>query len=239
MKSTTFLALLLSASTTVSYATDLDVGGVKLGMKASDLRSSIAKVNSAFVTKELKRSDGTIAGLQGRQDLGSGWGATTPDHLVALYDERGYTWFVGRAQKYEKGNRPTFEAISTALREKYGEPSFSSLGHLEWQFTRSGALYKGNQQQGPCTPGPDAFELISSTMTSPPIRVPKKFAEKCGTHIVAFAMRESDGMAADLVVSVYDAARMYDIAKNKKNSVKEEENKALNTEKAKAVKPKL
>lgn len=233
-----FIAFPLFIAST-AFAANFDVGGVKLGTKAEDLRSLIAKVNPSFVQGDLK-TGGKVVGVQARQDVGSSWTAFTPDHLVALYDEQGYTWFIGRAQKYAKGDRPGIENTLAALREKYGEPSSSNFTQMEWQFTRSGSLYNGVQTQGPCWAGWSAgASTITSTITSPPIQIPKKFSEKCGTHIVATIGREPDGMAGSLVVLMYDATRVYDAEERRMNSVNADEAKRLEAEKSKGLKPKL
>lgn len=220
-------------------ASAADIGGISIGAISSELRSSIVKMNPLFAVRDIKQSDGKVVGVQALYKQGAGWSEITPDHFVAMHDDRGYTWFLGRAQKYEKGLRPTHETTISALYEKYGAASYSDSGRVEWQFARSGVLYKGESRLGPCFAGLDNISLLSSTVGSPPIGVPKRFAEKCGIHIVAMIRREPDGMISTLVVSAYDSARMFDAAQDKKDQMERKTKNELDAERSINVKPKL
>ena len=69
--------------------------------------------------------------------------------------------------------------------------------------------------------------------------MPKRFAEKCGIHIIAMVRREPDGMISTLVVSAYDSARMFDAAQNKKEQMERKAKNELDAERSMNVKPKL
>lgn len=236
---TFLLAASLSLGYTAYAADNQEIDGVKIGSKPDELKASIASLNASLATAELKDSNDKIIGLQAKNEAGTGWELHTPDHVVGLFDNEGYTWFVGRAQKYIKGDRPSLEVTLKTLMDKYGPPSYVTSSRLEWQFDRSNNLYTGANDRGPCWTGFREMRPFEITVTSPKIEAPKHFSPKCSMHIVAKIQKESDGMVGSLSVSMYNAASVYDRMQRERAVIEAEKQKKLEAEKAKAVKPKL
>lgn len=232
------LALAISCLAINAYATD--VVGIKLGSSSGDLKRGMAAADSELTFADVKLQDGQLIGLQGRKMVGAGWNSYAADQIVGLFDAQGRVWYVGRAQKFEKGSRPTLDATLAALRNKYGQPSFGSKGAIEWQFDRSGNLFQGQQVQSPCWTGTSpGLMSFNATPMSPGMFAPKTFNGHCGVRIVANAMSSADGMVDSLVVTMFDSANQYDQIERDKAASAADQQAKLNAEKNKGVRPGL
>ncbi len=221
------LILLSQAHASQSF----DIGGIRLGSSAVEAQSAASAMNSKLTFSELKRrEDGKVMGVSGTEA-----GAFPKDSVKIFFDEQNATWFVHRSQRYAEGSRPSREGVFVALKEKFGEPTFSNTtdllsGNASWHFDRSGKIYKGPLGKAPCS-GTDSMGRGTP---------PSTFPEHCGTFIQAtwnFANKEK--MVDELGVTIHESSRMYDTLKrvqDKSNSAKRE---ALEAERSKSVKPKI
>jgi hypothetical protein len=232
------LGLILASSCLATSAYAVDVVGIKLGSSASDLKRAMTAADAEMAFADVKLQDGQLIGLQGRKMVGSGWSTYAADQMVGLFDAQGRIWYVGRAQKYEKGSRPTLDATVAALRNKYGQPSFGSRNLFEWQYDTNGALFQGQQMQSPCWTGTGAATMpFSVGPQSPGLTAPRIFNGHCGIRIVASAMSANDGMVDSLVVTMFDSASQYAQIERDKASATAEQQSKLNAEKSKGVRP--
>lgn len=208
----------------------LNISGIRLGTTPEQARAAAAAVNPKYVFSDLRRAgEEKIAGFEAKEDPRK---VFSPDLLKVIFDERNATWFVYREQRYETGSRPTKEATLAALKEKYGEPSFTDVdvlrGLASWQFDRAGKIYKGARGQAPC-PG---TRNRGST--------PEKFGERCGSFVQAqWNFMNPEKLVEQLQVTIVETQHVYDALKQQQDAADSAKKNALDAERAKAVKPKL
>lgn len=234
------LTLAAIASSFLAHAAPaINVSGVNLGATQVQARAAASSANKEFTFVDIKQNDGKVSGFQAKSKTigGSSIGASSNDFMVVLFDQ-GSTWFVGRFQKFEEGDRPTTLSTMSALKEKFGPPTVSSSSSIEWQYDRSGALYKGIPAQGPCPNGIDGPSFNAGMMAT--ISVPAKFSERCGFYIEARLLPSPDGrMVNSLLIRAYESGRIFDGLQQQRDNANAANAKKLEEERAKAVKPQL
>ena len=221
----------LLMSTHVLADNNFNIGGIKLGSSASEAKSAASTMNQNLKFSDLvNREDGKLVGFSGSEP-----GAFPKDSVKVLFDEQNLTWFIYRFQRYDDGSRPSRESVVAALKEKFGEPTFSNTtdllsGNASWHVDRTGKTYKGTLGKAPC----------SGTNSMGNGTPPSNFTEACGKFIQAtwnFANKEK--MVAQLEVTIHDSARIFDALKKSQDAVNSAKRNALEAERSKAVKPKL
>lgn len=229
-----FRFLLIATFLLNSYAladTQFDIGGIKLGSSASEAKSAASTMNQNLKFSDLtSRDDGKLVGFSGSES-----GAFPKDSVKVLFDERNLTWFIYRSQRYDDSSRPSRESVVAALKEKFGEPTFSNTtdllsGNASWHFDRTGKKYKGTLGKAPC----------SGTNSMGSGTPPSNFTEACGKFIQAtwnFANREK--MVNQLEVTIHESARIFDALKKSQDATNSAKRNALEVERLKAVKPKI
>lgn len=208
----------------------MNISGIRLGATPDQARAAAAAANPKYVFSDLRRAgEEKVAGFEAKDDPRK---VFPPDLLKVIFDERNATWFVYREQRYETGSRPTKEATLAALKEKYGEPSFTDVdvlrGLASWQFDRAGKIYKGARGQAPC---PGARNRGST---------PEKFGERCGSFVQAqWNFMNPEKLVEQLQVTIVETQHVYDALKQQQDAADSAKKNALDAERAKAVKPKL
>ncbi|MCA1324924.1 hypothetical protein [Herbaspirillum sp. alder98] len=212
-----------------------DIAGVAIGSSFNDQRAKIAQINPAYKLTDIKLTSGKTAGVNAQAESNG----RVVDQFIALQDDAGVIWFVGRAQALEKGARIKPDVLVNSMVEKYGTYTELSIGSggPTWQFDRQGKRYQGGAAHGPCGNTVGGSAPMGKVIASP-ILVPQSFSPKCGIEILTWA-QQNDGMVASFSVQIADAKRMYDQINKQTNAEEAARQKAMEAEGAKGNKPKL
>jgi hypothetical protein len=225
-------ALLLCAGSALAAN---DISGVAIGSSFNDQRAKIAQINPAYKLTDIKLTSGKTAGVNAQAEIQG----RVVDQFVALQDDSGAIWFVGRAQALEAGSRIKPDVLINSMVEKYG--SYTELmigsGGPTWQFDRQGKRYQGGGAQGPCAGTVGSGRSMGKVIATA-IIVPQTFPEKCGIEILTWA-HQNEGMVSAFSVQITDSKRMYDQLTKKNNAEEAALQKAREAESAKGNKPKL
>ena len=225
-------------------APPFDIGGIRLVSSAAQARAAISAANPELAFTDLKQQDGKIVGFDGVQKDPKSF--ENPDHVLALFNDEGSTWFIGRRQNFKEGTRPTIEATWAALKEKYGEPS--GVGNMDprnplnggrtnaaWIFDRSDKLYKDpKNRDNPCP-----MQMAMDFQELSGFSVPMRFNGQCGSRLNVEFLYDKNGMVSELIINAFDSAREYDALKKRQDAEEAAKKNTLDTERAKGVKPKL
>ena len=212
-----------------------DIAGVAIGSSFNDQRAKIAQINPAYKLTDIKLTSGKTAGVNAQVESNG----RVVDQFVALQDDSGTIWFVGRAQALEPGARIKPDVLVNSMVEKYGTYTELTLGGggPTWQFDRQGKRYQGGAAQGPCA-GTIGSARSMGRVIAAPITVPQTFSPKCGIEINTWTL-QNEGMVSAFSVQIIDAKRMYDQLTKQGNAEEAARQKALEAEGAKGTKPKL
>lgn len=164
------------------------------------------------------------------------------DQFVAIQNDAGIVWYVGRGQVLDKGVIIKTETLVNSLKEKYGpytEISLGSNGPMR-QFDRAGNIFHGKPIQGPCYTGLTAGASTSfGQIPGLSVTIPKVFSQECSVNIRTTLRKDNDGMVSAFGVEIIDAGRMYDVLNGKKQATEAERKRQLEAERARDAKPKL
>ena len=212
-----------------------DIAGVAIGSSFNDQRAKIAQINPAYKLTDIKLRSGKTAGVNAQVESNG----RVVDQFVALQDDSGVIWFVGRAQALEPGGRIKPDVMVNSMVGKYGTYTELSLGSggPTWQYDRQGKLYQGGAAQGPCG-GTVGSAMPMGKVIAAPIVVPQTFPPKCGVEIMTWAL-QNEGMVSAFSVQIADSKRMYDQLTRQNNAEEAARQKAMESESAKGNKPKL
>lgn len=211
-----------------------DISGVRIGSSLDEARIAIKMANRSFVLSPFI-DDGEMIGVTAiaaprakRADDGSA------DEFVALQDNRGTVWFVGRYQRLAPGSRFSMDDLLASLNKKFGTPSNTPRTRYydySWEYDRQGKLYDGFANAGPCA------GLVFSRPHLPgmSISAPEEFPSKCGMQVRLTNFLEENGLVSYFTLTVVDAKRRYD----QLNAVKTEQKRHLDQERARGNKPKI
>jgi hypothetical protein len=221
-----------------------DILGIKLGANAQETKAKLANIRPNIHINELRTKAGVLAGWNGVVKDGN--------QVVELIDvlvEGDVVWYVGRAQAFQKGNRPSSRNVMSALTEKYGPYSKylggatkgARIGYdsfllddtkfaIEWLFDRDGMLLNPKdvyddhcssaKALNRATPG-----YISNGFSfNVELNYPNSFAISCGNQIRAVLITDpSKENAVELGVSIADIHLAYDAAAARENKIKQKE----------------
>jgi hypothetical protein len=228
-----FTALALSLSLSAHAAPD--VSGIEIGSAFTSAKPLMMKANAGYQITDLTQG-GKVMGYNAvaMKD------GNPVDQLLVLQNESGKVWFIGRGQRLAQGERIKHATLLASLREKYGPESAISLGSNgpHWQFNRAGALYKGDLSTGPCD-GMVGGALSLGKVPNANINVPRSFAPTCGVNIDAPMFVDNDGMVFAFTLQLIDAKAMFDELTAKDQAAKADQQRKLEAEQARNVKPKL
>lgn len=212
-----------------------DIAGVAIGSSFKDQRAKIAQINPAYKLTDIMLRSGKTAGVNAQAESNG----RVVDQFVALQDDAGVIWFVGRAQALEKGARIKPDVLVNSMVEKYGTYSELSIGSggPTWQFDRQAKRYQGGAAQGPCGSSVGGSAPMGKVIGTP-ILVPQTFSPKCGIEILSWTL-QNEGMVSSFSVQIADSKRMYDQINKQDNADEAARQKAIEAESAKGNKPKL
>lgn len=216
----------------------MDVGGVEIGSAFSAAKPLMMKANAGYQITDMTQG-GKLAGYNAvfQKD------GKPVDQLVVLQNAAGVVWFVARGQSLAQGERMKQATLLSSLRAKYGAESGISIGTGGpfWQFDRAGSVYKGEATKSPCAgPMVGAGSTVSvGVVPGASLNVPKNFPSKCGAIVDVPIHTDKDGMVASFSIQLVDSKRRYDELSAKDAAGKTEDQRKLEAERARDVKPKL
>jgi hypothetical protein len=219
------LLALLSIAASHARAAD-DIAGIRIGVPLAEQREAIAKVNSKYKLTDLQSKKGKVVGV-------SAVSADYNDKFLALAEEDGIVWFVGRKQSFKEGERIKEDALIDALKEKYGS-SYTYMGSsaVYWHFDRQGKIYQEGRKN-PCVDRGNPTDVIGFS-------VPKTFAPDCGITIDAVLSTTPErDLVHGFTVTIADMKRPYDRLVADAKAEEDERLRKLEAERAKNIKPKL
>ena len=204
------LFFLLLAAGQAAYA--LDIAGVALGSNMQDTRVAVAKANPKLRFTEIELDEGKGIGLLAKESghpAIDGPNAGLYDEFVVLLNEAGKVWYAVRNVNTSSENRIVHRGLVLELMRKYGGPASQSwvaphVMAITWTTYRSGKMYVGAADKGPCGLL-SAGGLIPGTT----VRMPHPLKPECGSLVVASLPRVSlDGKIASYSISVAGAQPM-------------------------------
>ena len=219
-----------------------DIGGVKIGVLLATQKPLMEKVNADYKFSEIKTREGKVVGIQG---IAENKNNNVNDHMIALQDDSGKIWFLGRAQKYPEGGYIPTATFISALKQKYGAPSDVTPDQLSmlWAYDRNYALAT-NKAHIMCpsgaggnvtTPRTDLSRLKGDSIN---LAVPAAFEPNCGIQLNAKLNRHyGSDMITGSAIQIVDHKVRYDVLEKKNNEEEAARKKALDA--MKDNKPKL
>jgi len=237
-----FISGLAVAASAISAQALPDIGGVKMGTQLATQKPLIEKINADYKFSEIKTREGKVVGIQGIAENNS----HVSDHFIALQDDSGRIWFLGRAQKYPEGSYIPKATFLSALKQKYGIPSSVTPDEQTflWAYDRNYALMDRKSSSGACPSTAGGNVTTSRTDLSRlkgdgiSLAVPGGFESTCGIQLNANLNRHYN---ADMIVGssiqMVDHKVRYDVLDKKNSEEEAARKKALDA--MKDNKPKL
>jgi hypothetical protein len=231
------------AASSVFAQTLPDIGGVKIGTLLSTQKPLMEKVNADYQFSEIKTREGKVVGIQGIAENPKNG---VNDHMIALQDDSGKIWFLGRAQKYSEGAYIPKATFLSALKQKYGTPTEITPDEqsMLWAYDRNYALTAYKASIGMCpfgaggnvtTPRTELSRLKGDGIN---ISVPAAFEPNCGIQLnVKLNRHHASNMIVGSSIQIVDHKTRYDVLEKKNNEEEAARNKALDA--MKDNKPKL
>lgn len=193
-----------------------DIGGVKIRAPLMAQRALIEKLNPAYKISELKTRDGRVIGLEAVARVGS-YGDVA-DHFVALQEERGNVWFIGRKQTLAEGKFVPVKTLHEAFLQKYGPYTLAADGinKLEWHFHPTTAQRFTNYKENTCQ---DSFTVMDGGLNINGMTAPTSFSSRCGLSIYTsfYTWSKDPGLVVDYEVKVVDRKPRFDELQRKKS----------------------
>ena len=210
-----FLVPLLLAALAGPALAASQLDGIQTGAPLAGQREAIAKLNPAYRVSDIKPAKGRpVKGVQAVAEKNG----RVIDNFVALADDAGIVWFLGRARALEPGERMKQDALVHALVGQYGPYTDLTAGFPRWQFDRAGKLYQGPPIKGPCYGGFGHGVITVGRRVAgfgEGMTAPKTFSAACGAEVRTAVRKAAGGMVAAYSVRVVDAGRMFDQAHGK------------------------
>jgi len=238
------LAGLVTACIAAHAETVPDIAGVKLRMPLASQKALIEKVNPQYQFSEIKTGSGKVVGIEGVAV--SAKTKAVVDQFLALQDDAGNIWFLGRAQKYEEGSYIPKATFVAAFKEKYGTPTSLTpdSGTFAWIYDRNGALKAPKAGLGVC-PSTVGGEVTSPRTEMSKLRgdslflaVPSVFEPNCGIQMNGnLNTTYKDNMVVGSTIQIVDHKTRYDVLEKKKMAEDAVRQKSLDA--MKDNKPKL
>jgi hypothetical protein len=236
------LAGLLTACFAAHAETVPDIAGVKLRMPLASQKALIEKVNPQYQFSEIKTSTGKVVGIEGVAV--SAKTRAVVDQFLALQDDAGNIWFLGRAQKYEEGNYIPKATFVAAFKEKYGTPTDLSPdnGNFSWSYDRNTTLQAPKTGTCPFGAGGSVTsprtEMSKLRNDSLYLAVPSVFEPNCGIVMHGkINAHYKDNMIVGSTIQIVDHKTRYDVLEKKKMAEDAARQKELDA--MKGNKPKL
>jgi len=240
---TALISSLAIASSSIFAQALPDIGGVKIGALLATQKPLMEKVNADYKFSEIKTREGKVVGIQG---IAENKNNSVNDHMIALQDDSGKIWFLGRAQKYPEGGYIPKATFISALKQKYGTPSDITPDEqsMLWAYDRNYALTAHKASVGMCphgaggnvtTPRTDLSRLKGDSIN---LAVPGGFEPNCGIQLNAKLNRHyASDMIVGSAIQIVDHKVRYDVLEKKSNEEEAARKKALDA--MKDNKPKL
>ncbi|CAM3927175.1 hypothetical protein [Paracidovorax anthurii] len=240
----TLIAGLITASAFAYSQPALDIGGVKFGASLESQKAQMQKVNPQYQFSEIKTREGKVLGWQG---IATNKNNGVNDQLLALQDDNGKIWYLGRVQKFDEGMHIPHDTYLAALKEKYGEPSSLSRDKQDfsWIYGRDYVFIKGpNPPSGICpsqaggdvrTPRTEMSQLKSAGINLP---VPGAFEPRCGLQMnVKLYKGVNSSMVFGSEIQIIEHQSRYDALEKKQQAADAAKQKAIDA--MQGNKPKL
>lgn len=193
-----------------------DIGGVKIRAPLMAQRALIEKLNPAYKISELKTSDGRVIGLEALARVGMY--SEVSDHLVALQEERGNVWFIGRRQILAQGKFVPVKTLYDAFLQKYGSYTLAAdgLNKLEWHFHPTTAQLFASSKENTCQ---DRFNLLDGGLDINGMTAPTSFSSRCGLSIYTsfYTWPKDPSLVVDYEVKIVDRKPRFDELQRKKS----------------------
>jgi hypothetical protein len=193
----------------------LDIAGVALGSNAAEARAAVSKVNPKFQFSSIRlpggKGTGFVAKESGHPAI-HGPNAGLYDEFVVLLDDAGKVWYLVRNVNTSSENRIVHRDLIREFTQKYGGPSNRSWliqETITWARYRSGKMYIGAADQGPC-----GLPVLKDVISGTTVKMPSPLKTDCGTLVVASVPRASvDEKVASYSISMVDAKALQDGAR--------------------------
>lgn len=175
------MAILSLGVINIAIADSKDIAGIALRSSAADAKTMLKKVNPNYTIEELKTPDGKLAGYRASFAIGEGTSALQQkfkiiaDQMDILLSNN-LVWYIRRVQNYPDGARPTGDATTKALIEKYGQNVPLGKG----QF-RGATSYWSMDRQGKHT-NPDICNEANAQTGQ--VGEPLSFSQTCGYSVI-------------------------------------------------------
>ncbi len=221
-----------------------DIAGIKLRMPLAQQKALVAKINPQYKVVDVKDARGNVAGIEG---VAYDSDNRPQDQFIALQDEEGKVWFLGRVQKYGRGNYIPKDTFVTALNGKYGVPTEVTPNNeiFNWIYDRNNALkdrrenrvcpgYAAGEVSGPLAQ--EVSKLANSWGIS--LKVPASFRPTCGIQINGnlFTTVDDRNMITGSSVQIVDYKSRFDVinkARATQDAARQKERDAMKDNKPK------
>lgn len=242
------IAVLFSAFFAASAIAAPDIAGVGVGAPLASYKALMQKANPQFQFQEIKTTSGKVAGIEGIA-FDDKFKKYITDQFVALQDDEGVVWFVGRAVKMQNSSSYILrENFLSSLVEKYGPPTSgdprASIALPTWLWDRNGNFLP-KKKDDVCSSfyvrALDSMNISKLQNEGLVLTLPKTYQSTCGmmvdVSISAGGRIDGKELISGYAVQIIDVKRKFAEIERKKAATQSESQKKF--EGVKENKPKL
>lgn len=193
-----------------------DIGGVKIRAPLMAQRVLIEKLNPSYKISELKTTDGRVIGLEAVAREGKY--NDIVDHFIALQEEQGNVWFVGRNQVFSEGKYVPTKTLYDAFLQKYGQYTLavSGINRLQWHFHPTTGQRFAGYKENTCQ---DNLDSTNGALNINNMTVPNSFSSACGLSIYTsfYGWSKDPSLAVSYEIKIVDRKPRFDELQRRAN----------------------